>query len=725
SVVVRAGTVECAGATGGARGDLLVGGQGVNVRLSSTNVWWSSYDQVLYADVRVQNLLDQPLGTDGTTVSGIRVFFAQGPSVTAGSGTVTVLADSVGTFTAAGQPYYIYPGALVPRATSDRRTWRFSVPASVERFEFAVYVAAAVPAEGGVLHWRVENGVQPRGLHAVAAPSRTDVWVAGDGVVLHYDGNEWSTMRPCGGCNTPFRGIWAGGGEAFTVGDGGAMFHWTGSAWEDVRNPAIPAHGLRAIAGLSPTDLWAVGDVTILHWDGRSWSVAGELPRCPPVDGWCAVGDLTTVWERTPNEVWVAGTAGTVASWDGTRWQMYDANPYWADWNAVFRTDPTHVVLAGSVKPKGPAGPEGWVTYLPGPEVRVGGPPVVSGWMAAPGNVWLVTDASLLNWREGRWNAFALDSSFHAVAISGSDPDDAWAVGANGAIAHYTADPEGQGQWTRVVTAAPGRDVFHIWDSSAWGGVAALTGNHFLRRAEDGTWTEFGGIAATVEGGWTVEDDLIWADDTGQVADLATHFSDGLAQGAYFPVHAVWGSSMADVWIAGDGGRTKHWNGSGWTHGSTGNAAAVRALWGSGAVNVFAVGDGGTIERWNGTAWAAMQSGTDRELLAVWGSGPNDVWAVGAGGTVLHYDGSPAGHWTAVSSPAGAAKPVVAVWGTGPSDVYALADGGTSVLRWNGSSWRRITDFGAGSVPLRTIWGTGPRDLYLGGEGGLILHGHR
>jgi len=726
SVTVRAGTVECAGVRGGVRGDLLLGGQGVNVRLSSTDATWSAPAEIFSADVRVQNLLDQPLGTDGSTVSGVRVFFAQQPSVTAGSGTVTVLADSVGTFSAAGQPYFIYPGALEPRAVSQPRTWRFSVPASVQRFEFAVYVAAAAPAEDGVLHWRVENGVRARGLHAVAAASRTDVWAAGDGVVLHYDDGEWRWMDPCSGCTTAFRGIWAGGGQAFAVGDGGAIVHWTGSAWEDVRNPAIAPHDLRAIAGLSPSDLWAVGDATILPWDGRSWSVSGELPRCPPVDGWCTEGNLRTVWERTPDEVWVAGTSGAVASWDGTRWRMYDSSPYWAEWTAVFRTDPTHVLLAGSVAPKGPGGPEGWATYLSGPELRVGGQPVVSGWMAAPGNVWLVRDGSLENWRDGAWRSFALDSSFHAVAISGSDPDDAWAVGAGGAIAHYTADQAGspEGRWTRVAPPAPAGPIFAFWQSPDWG-VMAIAGNRFLRRAGDDGWIDWGGIGATIEGSWAVGDNLISVDDHGELTDLQNRFWDGLAQLPYFPVHAVWGSGAADVWVAGDAGSVKHWNGSGWMPGSTGSSAAVRGLWGSGATNVFAVGDGGAIERWDGTGWRPMQSGTDRGLLAVWGSGPEDVWATGADGTVLHYDGNSAGRWAATPSPAGAARPVVAVWGTAASDVYALADGGTSVLRWNGASWRRITDFGAGSVPLRTIWGTGPRDLFLGGDGGLILHGHR
>lgn len=151
-VDVRAGTIDCgAPAPGGARGDLLVGGQDFYVKLRSANAAFSA--PTFSADVSLQNLLPQPMGTtDGTTpaASGVRIFFASQPVTTGGTGNVTVQnPDGTGTFTAAGQPYFQYPGILAPGATSAARTWQFQLDPGVTLFTFSVYVAAPLPRENG------------------------------------------------------------------------------------------------------------------------------------------------------------------------------------------------------------------------------------------------------------------------------------------------------------------------------------------------------------------------------------------------------------------------------------------------------------------------------------------------------------------------------------------------------------------------------------------------
>ncbi|HEV7590784.1 MAG TPA: hypothetical protein VGO40_21925, partial [Longimicrobium sp.] len=113
---VRAGTVRCGGTAlpSSARGYILVGGQGLYVQLTSSNVVVSP--GVFSFDVTVQNLIPQRMGTtDGTTAdaAGVRVLFASGPVVTSGSGNLSVAnPDGVGAYTAASQPYFQYSGAL-------------------------------------------------------------------------------------------------------------------------------------------------------------------------------------------------------------------------------------------------------------------------------------------------------------------------------------------------------------------------------------------------------------------------------------------------------------------------------------------------------------------------------------------------------------------------------------------------------------------------------------
>lgn len=127
----------------------IIGGQGTNVRLTSSGTSYDGATGILRTDVTVQNLMAQALGTaDGAfpAPEGVRVFFHTGPTVTEGSGSVTVAnADGEGVFTAAGQKYFQYAGLLAPGATSAAREWRFDVPLTATHFVFSVYVAAAVP----------------------------------------------------------------------------------------------------------------------------------------------------------------------------------------------------------------------------------------------------------------------------------------------------------------------------------------------------------------------------------------------------------------------------------------------------------------------------------------------------------------------------------------------------------------------------------------------------
>jgi hypothetical protein len=150
---VAQATIACrpAGPETGASADLIVGGQNVYVRLASSGVGYNPSDSILRADITVQSLLGQEMGTtDGVTpdAEGIRVFFASGPSVSNGTGNVAVNnADGTATFTAADQPYFQYPEVLQTEVTSAPQEWRFKVDPTVETFVFGLYVSAAVPHE--------------------------------------------------------------------------------------------------------------------------------------------------------------------------------------------------------------------------------------------------------------------------------------------------------------------------------------------------------------------------------------------------------------------------------------------------------------------------------------------------------------------------------------------------------------------------------------------------
>jgi hypothetical protein len=141
---VAAGAVRCgAPSLGGARGD-IIGGQGMYLRLTSSNVFYDEVTDTLSFDVTVQNLLNESIGTpDGVipAVGGIMVFFNVAPTTTSGSGTVTVAnADGTDLFTASNQSYFRYDEILATNQVSQPKTWKMVVPAEAAAFTFRLYV---------------------------------------------------------------------------------------------------------------------------------------------------------------------------------------------------------------------------------------------------------------------------------------------------------------------------------------------------------------------------------------------------------------------------------------------------------------------------------------------------------------------------------------------------------------------------------------------------------
>jgi hypothetical protein len=148
--VSRSGGMNCQDSSGSADSPAatIIGGQNVNVRLTSTNDAYDPDTETFSVDVTVQNLLNEAIGTpDGVVADpeGIRVFFAGGPTVTGGAGTVTVAnADGTDLFTREGQPFFRYSQLLAKDEVSAAKTWRFNVPVTVAAFKFRVYISTDI-----------------------------------------------------------------------------------------------------------------------------------------------------------------------------------------------------------------------------------------------------------------------------------------------------------------------------------------------------------------------------------------------------------------------------------------------------------------------------------------------------------------------------------------------------------------------------------------------------
>ncbi len=161
----------------------------------------------------------------------------------------------------------------------------------------------------------------------------------------------------------------------------------------------------------------------------------------------------------------------------------------------------------------------------------------------------------------------------------------------------------------------------------------------------------------------------------------------------------IWKLSLAQVFGLDDAGPTD---------------IAYRDIWGSSDVDIFVVGDKGTIRHYDGDKWSSMDSRFDKTLFSVWGRSNEDVFAVGSDGMILHYDGAV---WDSMPTPT--EQTLFAVWGFGDDKVYAVGQSG-KIISYDSSDEKWVemdTDI---SDNLVSVWGTSDDNLYTSSISGTI-----
>jgi hypothetical protein len=266
------------------------------------------------------------------------------------------------------------------------------------------------------------------------------------------------------------REAWAVG-DYFTGHEGGPsgafIEHWDGNRWHIVGAP-IPHHAiLWSVSASGPRDVWAVGGTLIEHWDGNRWRLV-TLPSHHR-------GSLFAVAARTPHDAWAVGTHNRgsasetlIRRWNGAQWSVVPSpnppggsgrGPY-AILRSVAVISATDVWAAGYSGTRQPAVSrtliEHWDgrrwTIVPSPNVRSGHGATndilfsISG--SRPDDVWAVGSwgslargyggggdhALALHWNGQRWALSATPALSHRTLLSGvlAQAGGAWAVGDHG-----------------------------------------------------------------------------------------------------------------------------------------------------------------------------------------------------------------------------------------------------------------------------------------------------
>ncbi|MBX3213289.1 MAG: hypothetical protein KF850_14735 [Labilithrix sp.] len=339
-------------------------------------------------------------------------------------------------------------------------------------------------------------------------------------------------------------------------------------------------------------------------------------------EGWChtIVPDAQTlrdVWGDGAGGVWTVSEQGNILRWDGAAWvQSHAAGvPLYAIWGS----SPTDLWAGGGTRTTGTQVLPGVLLHGTGSspatiEWTVVAAPVTirSIWGASATDVWAVAsvthrvnrvDRSVVLHYAGPpaavdpddsdagvttgWEIDPVSADFpaHFEKVWGTSADDVWIAGrvpppsgsnATGQVLQLASDGDGGLAWRRnqpqtVVTARADLNGLSFTKSSA--AVVGFHGDTSSPYLHTGIGDDDGATFT-----WT----------------LQTAAATGFANNA---MTAIWGTSPNDIWIAGQRGRLRHWDGTGW------RVAAV------------ALDDVMPVQK---------------AVHAMWGTGPNDIWAVGA-----------------------------------------------------------------------------------------------
>jgi hypothetical protein len=202
--------------------------------------------------------------------------------------------------------------------------------------------------------WTVVSSPNPgagNGLFGVASISANDVWAVGNfsnigsleqTLTLHWNGKKWSHIKSPNVSSQDSElmavaavsptDVWAVG-DSHTTSFQTLTQHWDGHKWSVVSspNPGAQFNELFGVAAVSPTDVWAVGDsntsgseqTLIEHWNGTSWSiVSSPNPGAGGLNG-VAIISATDIWAvgaffNTTNNV----TQTLIEQWNGTSWSV-------------------------------------------------------------------------------------------------------------------------------------------------------------------------------------------------------------------------------------------------------------------------------------------------------------------------------------------------------------------------------------------------------------------
>jgi hypothetical protein len=213
--------------------------------------------------------------------------------------------------------------------------------------------SAAFPCDGTWHTQAVPREYQQEHFNGIDADSASDAWAVGfygpgtlQPLLAHFDGTSWTLVPGPKVSDASTYAVaaispddaWAAGRIYRGSSNVPLVLHWDGSTWSRVK---VPDRGrknygteLRAIAAVSPDDIWVGGDhgapgyrdrTLFEHYDGTSWSVVPS-PNVPGSD----TDLIRSMSAVSSDDVWAVGLSNTFSTvnrtlalhWNGTKWKI-------------------------------------------------------------------------------------------------------------------------------------------------------------------------------------------------------------------------------------------------------------------------------------------------------------------------------------------------------------------------------------------------------------------
>lgn len=275
--------------------------------------------------------------------------------------------------------------------------------------------------------WKVMTPATDKKLNAVWVGAADNVYAAGDGVVLHYDGTHWATFATPS--SDSFVGIWGSGDELFVVADNGNAFHYAGT-WTPitaVTNPTTSvAYRLFGVWGSDASNVFATGEAGgIFQLAGSAWQQMTSNTSVP----------MRAINGTTAVDVYVVGNTGVVQHYNGSNWQASPNTPLtgltlygvWAHTTgkvvAVGYQGTNAVIVAKEAA--------GWNRQTAPTTL------LASVWGSADDAVYAVGAAGTITRFDGsQWTTMPSGTTADLLAVGGT-ADNVFAVGANGTVVRY------------------------------------------------------------------------------------------------------------------------------------------------------------------------------------------------------------------------------------------------------------------------------------------------